>query len=238
LVACKHQSLNLILPVRVMTTKRHHSGKQWIVIILVVLALHAILLITVKPGFFLAFRSDLPADAALGAGPAMPPNTTIIIPIEIEEEALDDAEDPDPVLEKEPEDPIDAQQHEQDSKTDEDGEAPHPATDLDAIIGQAAQTIPDNIGIESVVIPPRAVEITWPDTGNLKHCLGHYIDVHILVSENGDILRIEAPRQGYPEDCLEAALTSARQIVFEPGHRDGKPAALWTQVRIEFRRKN
>jgi hypothetical protein len=99
------------------------------------------------------------------------------------------------------------------------------------------QTLPSNIGLAKAMIPPRALEITWPDTRNLKHCLGHNIDIKIKVDADGSILSAEAVGAGHPADCVRAALESAKRIVFEPGLIGGRPAAMWTQVRIDFRKK-
>jgi hypothetical protein len=88
-----------------------------------------------------------------------------------------------------------------------------------------------------VSIPPRPIEITWPDTRSLQHCLGHYIDVKIHVSATGKILDAQAAEEDHPADCLQAALDSANRIIFEPGQIDGQPARMWTLVRIDFRRK-
>jgi hypothetical protein len=87
-----------------------------------------------------------------------------------------------------------------------------------------------------IKIPPRPLQITWPDTRDLEHCLGQHIDVRIQVDEDGSILRIEAGELDHPEDCLEAALKSAREIVFAPGRINGKPARMWTQIQIDFTR--
>jgi hypothetical protein len=87
------------------------------------------------------------------------------------------------------------------------------------------------------MIPPRALEITWPDTRDLGHCLGHHIDIMIQVDEKGSIVSIKPLDSNHPQDCIDAALESARQIVFEPGRVNGVPASMWTQVRIDFRKK-
>ena len=92
-------------------------------------------------------------------------------------------------------------------------------------------------GAELVEIPPRPLEITWPDTHDLKHCIGHQIDVRIQVDEDGTILNVEVDDTGQPSDCVMAALESAREIVFSPGLINGKPAKMWTQIRIDFKKK-
>jgi TonB family protein len=81
------------------------------------------------------------------------------------------------------------------------------------------------------------VEITWPETRRLKHCIGRSVDVRILVGENGAAQKVEASGGGMDADCLDAALEAARRIKFEPGRVGGKASAMWTQVRIDFERK-
>jgi hypothetical protein len=82
------------------------------------------------------------------------------------------------------------------------------------------------------------MEITWPDTHHLEHCLGQHIDVRIQVSKTGEILQMHVEDEDHPEDCLKAALDSARRIVFAPGKINGRPARMWTRIQIDFQPKN
>ncbi|MEJ2722620.1 MAG: energy transducer TonB, partial [bacterium] len=113
-----------------------------------------------------------------------------------------------------------------------------PDVSLDNLLGDASQTLPQGPGANLVQIPPRPLEITWPDTRKLKHCLGHQIGVRIQVAEDGAILHVAVDEEGHPPDCVAAALESARRIVFAPGKINGKPAKMWTQIRIDFKERN
>lgn len=86
-------------------------------------------------------------------------------------------------------------------------------------------------------VPPRPIEITWPDTRKLAHCVGLRIDVRIRVDALGRVERVEPASQGLPEDCVQAALDTAKRIRFTPGTVGGKPAALWSLVTIDFEKK-
>jgi len=83
-------------------------------------------------------------------------------------------------------------------------------------------------------VPPRPIEITWPDTRKLSHCVGLRIDVRIRVDALGRVERVEPASTGLPEDCVRAALDTAKRIKFTPGTVDGKPATLWSLVTIDF----
>ena len=87
------------------------------------------------------------------------------------------------------------------------------------------------------VIPPRPVEITWPETSRLKDCIGRHVDMDIRVGEDGTVLGVEPVDRDFPEDCLRSALNAAAQIRFVPGTVDGKPATLSTRVRIDFEKR-
>jgi Gram-negative bacterial TonB protein C-terminal len=87
------------------------------------------------------------------------------------------------------------------------------------------------------IIPPRPVEITWPETSRLKQCIGRHVDVDIRVGADGTVLRVEPVDRDFPEDCLRSALNAAAQIRFLPGTVDGKPATLSTRVRIDFEKR-
>lgn len=87
-------------------------------------------------------------------------------------------------------------------------------------------------------VPPRPIEITWPETRQLKQCIGQSVNVKILVSEEGKVEDVQIePTQMLPA-CADAALAAARHIRFEPGKTGGVPAAMWTEVRIDFQRRN
>jgi protein TonB len=91
---------------------------------------------------------------------------------------------------------------------------------------------------EVASVPPRPVEITWPETRKLKQCVGQSVNVRILVSEEGSVQDVRiVPSQILPE-CADAALAAARHIRFEPGRTGGVPAAMWTDVRIDFQRRD
>ena len=114
--------------------------------------------------------------------------------------------------------------------------APPPDLDVDELLDQAAAprqaTAPG-----SDTVPPRPVEITWPETRRLKHCIGRSVEVRILVGEDGGVQQVEPAGEAIAADCLAAAVEAARRIRFEPGRLGGRASAMWTQVRIDFERK-
>jgi hypothetical protein len=105
------------------------------------------------------------------------------------------------------------------------------------VIGESQAPIPSSPTASAAVVPPRPVEITWPETEKLGHCLGLDIDIRIRVGERGDVLRVEPLSNDDPRDCIQAAIDAAERIKFRPGTVDGKAMAMWTQIRIEFRRQ-
>jgi len=86
-------------------------------------------------------------------------------------------------------------------------------------------------------VPPRPIEITWPDTRRLSHCVGLRVDVRIRVDATGRVERVEPASAGVPDDCMRAALDTARRIRFTPGTVGGEPATLWSLVTIDFEKK-
>ena len=222
-------------------------GKQWLVIVGIAILLHLVLFLSVKPEFFAVFKSS--ASGGGGDIPAMAAMPDAIITLEIEiDESTDEPVRPvkDPQQADEPAEVADdtpaenVRESEQPNKpAEKDGPSEAENNfDIETLIGEDPVTRPgDQSGHGEVKIPPRPVEITWPDSDDLEECLGHDIDVRIQVDENGDILRVDAGDADRPEDCIEAALDSARRIVFEPGTVNGIPIKMWTQVRIHFRKK-
>jgi TonB family protein len=97
--------------------------------------------------------------------------------------------------------------------------------------------MPSTPSTRAAVVPPRPVEITWPETEKLGHCLGLGIDIRIRVGADGAVLDVESAPGDHPPDCTRAALEAARRIRFRPGTVDGKAEVMWTDIRIEFRRQ-
>jgi TonB family protein len=111
------------------------------------------------------------------------------------------------------------------------------ALDIRDVVGRSQAPIPSQPRTRSAVVPPRPIEITWPETDDLGHCLDLYVDIRIRVDATGEVLRVEPVAADLPPDCTRAALEAARRIKFRPGTADGKPQTMWTDIRIEFRRQ-
>jgi TonB family protein len=110
--------------------------------------------------------------------------------------------------------------------------------DLDDVLeGEAAPRGGASSG-KVASVPPRPVEITWPETRELKLCIGQSVNVRIWVSEAGQAKQVEAVPSAVLPACVDAALGAARRIRFEPGRQGGVPAAMWTEVRIDFQRRD
>jgi outer membrane biosynthesis protein TonB len=223
-------------------TSAQKKSKEWLIIVAVVVALHALLFISVRPSFFSMFKKTTTSTAEGYKGEPFAPSAILTIPIEIEDpqpdkpqEPIQDNAEPTPTETKKIDHkPVVATQEAVNIDEGDPSDAP---LDVENVLGESPETLPHNIGPEEVMIPPRALEITWPDTRDLGHCLGHHIDMMIHVDENGSIVAVEPLDSNHPPDCIRAAVESARHIVFEPGRVNGLPSSMWTQVRIDFRKK-
>jgi len=208
----------------------------------VVIGFHVLLFLTVRPAFFAMFKKTVTSASEGSQGEPFAPAAIFTIPIEIEDQPN---EKQDPV--QDALDPAERERKKKDRQPQpnvvvgktvpaEDSRQTDAPIDIENLIGESPETLPHNIGKEEIMIPPRALEITWPDTRNLEHCLGHHIDLKIEVNERGEIMTIEPLDTNHPVDCIRVAVESAGRIVFEPGQIDGHPSPMWTQVRIEFRK--
>lgn len=207
---------------------------RWLVIIGIAMIIHLALFLWIRPDFFSAFKKSVAQGENVSEPFAGIPDAIITILIEIDEES--DVPEPEPKHDTETPTPQEKKKTTE-SKPPASGGPVELSLDNENLIGESPQTLPHSVEVEAISIPPRPVEITWPDTRKLKHCLGHHIDIRIEVSESGEILQIDALPDGHPRDCVEAAVGAARRIVFEPGRVDGAPTQMWTQVRIDFKRK-
>ncbi len=213
--------------------RERKRSKQWLVFLAAAIAFHVFLLLYVKQSHFSIFSHTTQVTSENPARGRSSPDAILYIPIEI-----DEPRDNKPV-----ERITEISDVEENTRPTDEFSFPLPgrpsdtAEELDDILGEASQALPQSPGTEFIKIPPLPLQITWPDTGDLKHCLGQHIDVRIQVDADGKILNIEADEFDHPADCLEAALESARQIIFEPGRINGKPARMWTRIQIDFTRK-
>ena len=203
--------------------------RQWIAIIVIAVLFHVLLILTVREGFFSLFsRSIAEEEPASGASSSMP-QAIIVIPVE----AI--GEDPEIVqvvqLEEKPKPPQEVRE-DRDKREDNTSDL-----DVENIVGEAQNPLPSQPGGRTPSIPPRPIEITWPETRKLQHCRGIQVDIRIHVGKSGQILDVRLIDNDASPDCLEAALDAARKIVFEPGKLGGKPVPMWTQVRIDFRKR-
>jgi hypothetical protein len=199
---------------------------QWLLIALIAVLLHLILFISVKQGFFEVFRHSVADTEGASSPRSSLPQAIIVVPIEVESEEAEVAM----------EEPQEEPPAEETSTEERQGENVDAVNILD-VIGESQAPIPSEPSSRSAVVPPRPVEITWPQTEKLGHCLGLEIDIRIRVGGEGEVVRVEPVSSGFPADCTQAAIDAAQRIRFRPGTVDGTAEAMWTQIRIEFRRQ-
>jgi len=114
---------------------------------------------------------------------------------------------------------------------------PEPDLDLDDVLDQAAGPRGTTAATDIAAVPPRPIEITWPETRQLKQCIGQRVSVRILVSEKGAVEDAKVVPSNVLPACVDAALSAARHIRFEPGRQGGVAVTMWTEVRIDFQRR-
>jgi hypothetical protein len=217
------------------TRARDDSRRKWVTIAVIVLILHALVLLYVRPSFFSIFlrNIDAPPSGPSAAASNADPDAIIAIQVDVEQDepdVPDDAATPRPA----PEHPR-APRTPAPRATGDDSALE--TVDIGDLVGEPRAPISGGGHHPGETILPRPVEITWPETRHLGHCIGQHVDVRILVNAQGGIDRLEPKASMLPEDCLRAATAAAARIRFTPGSVDGKPSALWTQVRIDFEKK-
>jgi len=196
---------------------------------LIAIAVHVVLLFGVKSDYLGVFRKSVDDNLASTSRPASMPDAIIAVTIRVE------GEEPRPVeIEPVPEPPRELKS----SDVLKPADTPSNDTDILEILGDAQTPMPTRATSRRTVIPPRPVEITWPETKDLNHCLGFHVDVRIQVDNSGKIRVVEPVGIDLPQDCVDAAVRAARRIVFLPGRADGKPQTMWTEIRIDFRRQS
>lgn len=209
-------------------TGKREKRRYWVLIILVAVLVHLVILFGVKPSYLNVFKKSLDYDTPSAARKASFPDAIIAITVDVE------GEEPTPIEIEEPTIERSEVVHEQSEATDEPEDQ---SEDLEDILGDAQNPLPARPSTPLAAIPPKPVEITWPETKNLRHCLGIQVDVRIFVGKNGEILSVKPVEDDIPQDCIAAAVSAARRIVFLPGTVEGRPKEMWTEIRIDFRRQ-
>ena len=150
-------------------TDNRKRALYWARFILVALLLHALLFVGVRQGFFEVFRKSVQEPGGASSSRASFPEAMYAITIEIEEGEEEPLTEP---AEKTTPDPPTTDPS--DDAHEGSGEDPLEKIDLDALTGEAAVRIPADGGGggRDTAVPPRPVEITWPETRGLGHCLG------------------------------------------------------------------
>ena len=208
-------------------------ANRWLVFVGAAVLVHLALFLYIKPSAVQFVRRAVHPASENSAAPGGHPDAVLSIPVEYEHTE----QEPVPLLSVEEET---EERHTVEPTNDFAPPAalgPSSGSELGGLVGDASRTIPRGSVPDLVKIPPRPLQITWPDTRRLKHCLGHQIRVRIQVDEEGAIVRVEIPDDEHPADCVSAALESAGQILFAPGTIGGKPVKMWTEIRIDVRRK-
>ncbi|MBI4719637.1 MAG: hypothetical protein HY770_00030 [Chitinivibrionia bacterium] len=208
--------------------KRLTTRSYWLGFILIAVALHLVLLLTVKRSFFSIFLKSTPSGEQPDRGAPFSPDAIITVPVTFDDESSERTIER-PVIAEDSERPPAA------SDSASLGLSPHHRFAFDGPAGSAETPLRSPSEDRAEPIPPKPVEIAWPDIRGLKKCLGESIEFHILVADSGRILRIEAVDANAPPECVTAATVAARKIVFLPGLIDGRPAEMWTRIRIDFR---
>lgn len=211
-------------------TRERNSARLWLVIVLAAVALHMLLFVGMRQSVFDIFRKSINENAGASSPRQSFPDAIVAITIDIEGDEPTTSE----IIEQttpEPPTPQDA--------PDQPGRGDDPASKLDIldITGEAQAPMPSERSGLDAAVPPRPVEITWPETKHLKHCLGLQILIRIQVDASGKVLRVESDERQHPSDCTKAALDAARRIKFVPGRVKGRPARMWTRLRIDFRNR-
>ena len=213
--------------------RKRARANRWLVFLGAAVLVHLALFMYIKPSAVQYLRRAVHPGSEDSPALRGHPDAVLSIPVEYE------------LAEQDPVPLLSIEEETEERKTVEPTSAfapppagtPSPGSELGGLVGDASQTVPRGSDPDLVKIPPRPLQITWPDTRRLKHCLGHQIRVRIQVDEGGAIVRVEIPDEDHPSDCVMAALESAGQIVFAPGTIGGKPVKMWTEIRIDFRKK-
>jgi len=203
-------------------------SRYWAGFILAAIAVQILLFLAIRQPFLDLFRKDVSQSAGASSPQASFPDAIVAITIEIEGE--------EPMLEQPEEETAPHPPAESDSP-ERPGRGTSRIANIDIldITGEAQAPLPSQPSGRRTAVPPRPIEITWPETKDLGHCLDLQINIDILVSATGEVLDVKPVSNDFPRDCIDAALDAARRIKFRPGQIKGVPAEMTTRLRIDFR---
>jgi hypothetical protein len=202
----------------------HRRGKYWLGFVAAAILVHLLLFVGFKQSYFSLFsRKISPSNETSGS--SFRPDVIITIPVLTEPE----------------EDTSLKPREDAEESTPDKSFSPSPSSSgdkkMEDLVGEGPVPRPQGGDRPELVIPPRPLELSWPDPRGLEQCLGHSISLRIRVDPRGRILKIVVLDESHPRKCIEAALDAAEKIIFEPGSIAGKPDTMWTEIRMDFKRQ-
>jgi len=201
----------------------------------VVLALIVLIALSRETGVDTFFdRLQLPPDTVLTTATGSPTQFAINIDPETSTAGVIDITPPPPPPPTPRPAPVDTTR----VRPEHDRPDPRVNLDLGDLLDQDAGAHGGPSSTQVAAVPPRPVEIQWPETRKLKECIGQSVNVDIWVSEDGRVKDVKIDSSAILPACADAALAAARHIRFEPGRAGGVAVAMWTKVRIDFQRRD
>jgi hypothetical protein len=204
--------------------------RYWALFIAAAVAIHLVLIFNIKPSFFSIFKKSISDEDAGMPFRYVGDDAMLTISIDIEDEHSESAK-------VEEIKPIEDESAEEPAPSRSVGRPPEIPDNIDDLIGRSSGPSQRQPSPKPAVIPPRPVEMTWPDTRHLSTCIGTRVVISLQVEKDGSIIQMLPEETDLPEACIQAALEAAGKIIFEPGRINGTAARMWTRVQIDFRRE-
>ncbi len=203
------------------------STRLWLIFIAIVFIVHILLLTLFKKPYLSLFTKKIAVENISSMETSFHPDAIITIPVDIED---DQNRFPEPILQSEKR----AQPLKSENPDKRISEL-EKHSGLDRVPSYDQNPLPPSSSKPKIFLPPKPRELYWPDSKSAKQCLGNSIDLRILVDEQGRILKISSMGSDESNRCVSAAIETAKKILFTPGSIDGRPAKMWTKVRIDFK---
>jgi TonB family protein len=197
------------------------TRKQWTVIIVLAVLVHAAFLLFFKPHFFQVFKKELPpGEEGVDRSPLLN-NPFRVLSLSVEPRPAKAATSSETARKSE--------HAEEASRIEDLGE---PQSEMLPLPGGGGGAAP---GTRNAVVEPKPLYIPWPKyPAGIRQLPPGRVELMLLINEKGEVEDVKVTRTLPLEELNRIAVDAARKIRFTPGTERGVRKPMWVRLAIGF----
>ncbi len=199
-----------------------NSPREWAVIIVAAVCIHALFLLFFKPQYLEFLRKEMPGSTDDNGRLPYIDNPFYLIPLAPESTQPRASE---PAVDEESEEA---------EETSGEITVGEPQLELSPFQGGAGRRSGERTGTRGATVQPKPLYIPWPKyPKGIKEVQGS-VELMVLVNEKGEVEDVHVTRSLPAQELNRIAVEAARRIRFIPGMERGKRTSMWVRLAIGF----